>query len=79
MRSDRDAINNDALTDPMAGGRPHESHDLTFACLVAWLLACLLACLGCPRPIASREPIAMRFFHASQIRLRVRARGQFQV
>jgi len=31
MRSDRDAINNDALTDPMAGGRPHESHDLTFA------------------------------------------------
>lgn len=41
MRSDRDAINNDALTDPMAGGRPHESHDLTFA----WV--------GCPRPIAS--------------------------
>lgn len=40
MRSDRDAINNDALTDPMAGGRPHESHDLTFA----WV--------GCPRPIA---------------------------
>lgn len=31
MRLDRDAINNDALTDPMAGGRPHESHDLTFA------------------------------------------------
>lgn len=31
MRSDRDAINNDALTDPMAGGRPHESHDLTFS------------------------------------------------
>lgn len=40
MRSDRDAINNDALTDPMAGGRPHESHDLTFA----WV--------ACPRPIA---------------------------
>lgn len=32
MRSDRDAINNDALTDPIAGGRPHESHDLTFNC-----------------------------------------------
>lgn len=60
MRSDRDAINNDALTDPMAGGRPHESHDLTFA----WV--------GCPRPIARararvspREPIAMQFLRAS--------------
>lgn len=58
MRSDRDAINNDALTDPMAGGRPHESHDLTFA----WV--------ACPRPIARarvspRESIAMRFLRAS--------------
>lgn len=68
MRSDRDAINNDALTDPMAGGRPHESHDLTFA----WV--------ACPRPIA-RARLAERV-DRNAIFARVserEAREQFQV
>ena len=47
MRSDRYGINNDALTDSIAGGRPHESHDLTFTCA---------------RALTDCKPIAMSFF-----------------
>lgn len=69
MRSDRDAINNDALTDPMAGGRPHESHDLTFA----WV--------GCPRPIARarasrRESRSQCDFYARHPREREREKRE---
>lgn len=68
MRSDRDAINNDALTDPMAGGRPHESHDLTFA----WV--------GCPRLIARARLAERADRDAIFARVSEReAREQFQV